>query len=80
MCSVCFEPITEPVVFPCQHEICASCFHENLRAANFYCPICRLRISSWARKRVYDPVDKKRKKELASTMTENSTCHNHEGF
>ncbi|XP_065888446.1 E3 ubiquitin-protein ligase RNF168-like [Dysidea avara] len=71
-CSVCFELIIEPVVFPCRHEVCESCFHKNLRAANFCCPICRLRISSWARKRVDDPVDKKRRKELASAMTETS--------
>jgi len=44
-----------------------SCFHENLGAAN-YCLICWLRISSWARKRVNNPVDKDRRRELASAF------------
>lgn len=63
-CSICYELIREPVVLPCGHEMCQECFQMSMETANFNCPICRKRCSSWARKRAKNPVDKKRKREL----------------
>ena len=35
---------------PCEHELCGPCFKQNVEEANFLCPLCRMRISSWARR------------------------------
>lgn len=35
---------------PCKHELCLTCFKQNVQEANFCCPMCRVRISTWARK------------------------------
>ncbi len=67
-CPVCYEIITEPVVFPCQHEICLLCFKKSLETANHCCPICRKRISSWARRNVRNPVSARRKQEIEKLM------------
>ena len=69
-CPICYDPIREPVVFPCGHEICRECFDHSLKTANFYCPLCRKRVSSWARRHARDPVDRRRKKELELRMSE----------
>ncbi|XP_019616189.1 PREDICTED: E3 ubiquitin-protein ligase RNF169-like [Branchiostoma belcheri] len=52
ICPICMEILVEPVTMPCSHELCMPCFQENVQngEANFVCPMCRLRISSWARK------------------------------
>ncbi len=63
-CPVCYETIIFPVVFPCQHEICRDCFTKSIDSANYFCPLCRKRISSWARKNKKNPVNEKRKKEI----------------
>ena len=63
-CPICFELIVEPVTLPCEHELCLSCFKQNLCNANFSCSLCRKRISSWARQHTKDPVNLKRKCEL----------------
>lgn len=63
-CPVCLEIIEDPVCLPCRHELCLTCYELNLSCANFTCPVCRRRISSWARKQAKQPVDMKRKQEL----------------
>ncbi|CAH1245337.1 RNF168 [Branchiostoma lanceolatum] len=52
ICPICMEILVEPVTMPCSHELCMPCFQENVQngEANFVCPMCRLRISSWARR------------------------------
>lgn len=35
---------------PCSHELCMPCFRQNVEQSNLSCPMCRLRISNWARK------------------------------
>ena len=35
---------------PCEHELCLACFRQNVEEANFCCPMCRIRISTWARR------------------------------
>ena len=49
-CVICLQLLIEPVVLPCKHEMCRPCFRTNVEQANFVCPMCRRRISSWARK------------------------------
>ncbi len=72
-CPVCYEIITEPVTFPCQHEVCLLCFKRSLETANHWCPICRKRISSWARKNAKNPVNTQRKQELKKIMENSGT-------
>ena len=50
LCPICLQLLIEPVVLPCKHELCKICFTQNVQEANLQCPICRVRISSWARK------------------------------
>ena len=50
MCSICLSLMVEPVVMPCQHAICLSCFNNTVSSANLACPICRMRISIWCRR------------------------------
>ena len=49
-CPICLQILIEPVVMPCEHELCGPCFKQNVQEANFLCPLCRMRISSWARR------------------------------
>ena len=49
-CPVCLYIIIEPVTMPCGHELCIDCFRKNVQEASLTCPMCRLRISTWARK------------------------------
>ena len=63
-CPVCLDVIEDPVCLPCHHELCLSCYEFNISCANFSCPVCRKRISSWARKQAKQPVNMERKKEL----------------
>jgi len=48
-CSICLEVLIEPVKMPCKHEICLECFSTMLDKTNLQCPMCRMRISTWAR-------------------------------
>lgn len=50
ICPICLQLLIEPVVMPCKHELCKICFTQNVQEANLQCPICRVRISSWARR------------------------------
>ncbi|XP_075739620.1 uncharacterized protein LOC142785094 [Rhipicephalus microplus] len=49
-CPVCLSMVIEPVTMPCAHEVCKSCFTSTVLMANKECPMCRMRIASWARK------------------------------
>ena len=69
-CPICYSLIREPVVFPCHHEVCRECFDHSLKTANFCCPLCRKRVSSWARRHAKDPVDHRRKRELEERFQE----------
>ena len=71
-CPVCFELITEPVVYPCVHEVCKACFEQCVATGNLHCPVCRHRISSWARrsKRNGCVVDEARQKKIAESLEE----------
>lgn len=48
-CPICLEVLIEPVRMPCKHEICLECFNTMLDKTNLQCPMCRMRISTWAR-------------------------------
>ncbi|XP_066536902.1 E3 ubiquitin-protein ligase rnf168 [Hoplias malabaricus] len=49
LCPVCLEIYLEPVTLPCTHTFCKPCFLETVDKANICCPLCRKRVSSWAR-------------------------------
>ncbi|XP_035239790.1 E3 ubiquitin-protein ligase rnf168 isoform X1 [Anguilla anguilla] len=48
-CPVCLEIFLEPVTLPCSHTFCKPCFLETVDKANLCCPLCRRRVSTWAR-------------------------------
>ncbi|KAL6104865.1 rnf168 [Pungitius sinensis] len=48
-CPVCLEIFLEPVTLPCTHTFCKVCFLESVDKAALCCPLCRRRISTWAR-------------------------------
>lgn len=48
-CPICLEVLIEPVVLPCKHELCLPCFKDMMDQTNFLCPMCRMRLSTWAR-------------------------------
>lgn len=49
LCPVCLEIFLEPVTLPCSHTFCKSCFLETVDKSNMCCPLCRKRVSTWAR-------------------------------
>ncbi|MCI4385951.1 hypothetical protein PGIGA_G00056560 [Pangasianodon gigas] len=49
LCPVCLEIFLEPVTLPCTHTFCKPCFLETVDKANICCPLCRKRVSTWAR-------------------------------
>ncbi|KAG9265056.1 E3 ubiquitin-protein ligase RNF169 [Astyanax mexicanus] len=49
-CPVCQEILLEPVTMPCGHSVCLHCFRRTVQLSTLCCPLCRLRVSSWARK------------------------------
>ncbi|KAJ7995226.1 hypothetical protein DPEC_G00242340 [Dallia pectoralis] len=49
LCPVCLEIFMEPVTLPCHHSFCKPCFLETVDKANMCCPLCRKRVSTWAR-------------------------------
>ena len=51
-CPICMSILMEPVKMPCDHVLCLSCFKRNMADATLLCPLCRTRISTWARKAV----------------------------
>lgn len=50
ICPICLYIFVQPVTMPCKHELCLDCFQQNVEEANFCCPMCRTRISTWARR------------------------------
>ncbi|KAK2846442.1 hypothetical protein Q5P01_009441 [Channa striata] len=48
-CPVCLEIFIEPVTLPCSHTFCKACFLESVDKATLCCPMCRKRVSTWAR-------------------------------
>ncbi|KAL8623947.1 hypothetical protein ACOMHN_047167 [Nucella lapillus] len=50
MCTICLCILIHPVTLPCGHELCMPCFKQSVEEANLSCPLCRTRISTWARK------------------------------
>ncbi|XP_061431044.1 E3 ubiquitin-protein ligase RNF169-like [Lethenteron reissneri] len=55
MCPVCLDILVEPVTMPCGHSLCAPCFAQCVEKAALCCPLCRARVSSWARRRAREP-------------------------
>lgn len=49
LCPVCLDIFLEPVTLPCMHTFCKPCFLETVDKANMCCPLCRKRVSTWAR-------------------------------
>ena len=49
MCPICLSILIEPVTMPCGHELCMPCFKLNVQETSLTCPMCRKRISTWAR-------------------------------
>ncbi|XP_017552264.1 E3 ubiquitin-protein ligase rnf168 [Pygocentrus nattereri] len=49
LCPICLEIFLEPVTLPCAHTFCKPCFLETVDKANLCCPLCRKRVSTWAR-------------------------------
>eukprot|EP00088_Acartia_fossae_P027622 TRINITY_DN2836_c0_g1_i23.p1 TRINITY_DN2836_c0_g1~~TRINITY_DN2836_c0_g1_i23.p1 ORF type:complete len:605 (-),score=181.79 TRINITY_DN2836_c0_g1_i23:432-2246(-) len=49
-CPICLCILMEPVEMPCCHVICMPCYEETVTHANICCPVCRTRLSTWARK------------------------------
>ncbi|ESP00248.1 hypothetical protein LOTGIDRAFT_141101 [Lottia gigantea] len=48
-CPICMSILIQPVTMPCTHELCMPCFRKTVEEANLCCPMCRLRIATWAR-------------------------------
>ncbi|XP_061072119.1 E3 ubiquitin-protein ligase RNF169 isoform X2 [Conger conger] len=49
-CPLCHEIFLEPVTMPCRHSVCLPCFKQAVQFTSLCCPLCRLRVSSWARR------------------------------
>ena len=49
-CPICLYILIEPVTLPCGHEFCMNCFDTNVKETSLLCPMCRMRIASWARR------------------------------
>ena len=72
-CPICLQILFEPVIMPCEHELCGPCFKQNVEEANFLCPLCRMRISSWARRNSRNGtlVNSKRWEQIQKLFPEN---------
>lgn len=72
LCPICLQILIEPVVMPCKHELCKPCFKQNVEEASLQCPLCRKRISSWARKqaRTGSLVNRKRWEQIQKLFPE----------
>ncbi|CAM4338859.1 unnamed protein product [Lepidochelys olivacea] len=49
-CPLCREALVEAVTPPCRHSLCRSCFQRCLQGPGLCCPLCRSRLSTWARR------------------------------
>ncbi len=72
LCPICMSILIEPVTMPCNHELCMPCFKQNVEEANFTCPMCRLRISNWARRAARENrlINRKRWQEILAAFPE----------
>lgn len=70
-CPICMYLLIEPVTLPCEHELCLSCFQQNVQES-LCCPMCRCRISSWVRRqaRLNNLVNQERWKQIKSLFPE----------
>jgi len=50
-CNICFEILVEPIILPCNHELCLACFRSMIVSKNFLCPMCRKKIPQVYRKK-----------------------------
>ncbi|KAK3094496.1 hypothetical protein FSP39_002504 [Pinctada imbricata] len=50
ICPICLCILIEPVTMPCTHTLCYLCFTQNVEDTSLSCPMCRTRISNWARR------------------------------
>ncbi|KAJ1120401.1 hypothetical protein NDU88_008571 [Pleurodeles waltl] len=53
-CPLCLDVLLRPVTMPCRHSMCLSCFQRAVGLASLCCPLCRTRVSNWARQRSRD--------------------------
>ncbi|XP_054692531.1 E3 ubiquitin-protein ligase RNF169 [Grus americana] len=49
-CPVCRQALVEAVTPPCRHSLCLACFQRCLQGPGLCCPLCRSRLSTWARR------------------------------
>ncbi|KAM6098467.1 E3 ubiquitin-protein ligase RNF169 isoform 2-T2 [Theristicus caerulescens] len=49
-CPVCRQALAEAVTPPCRHSFCLACFQRCLQGPGLCCPLCRSRLSTWARR------------------------------
>ncbi|XP_074833082.1 E3 ubiquitin-protein ligase RNF169 [Carettochelys insculpta] len=49
-CPLCRGPLAEAVTPPCRHSLCRPCFQRCLQGPGLCCPLCRSRLSTWARR------------------------------
>ena len=70
-CPICMYLLIEPVTLPCEHELCLSCFQQNVQES-LCCPMCRCRISSWVRRqaRLNNLVNQERWKQIKTLFPE----------
>ncbi|XP_057277155.1 E3 ubiquitin-protein ligase RNF169 [Pezoporus wallicus] len=48
-CPGCRQALVEAVTPPCRHSLCPACFQRCLQGPGLCCPLCRSRLSTWAR-------------------------------
>lgn len=72
-CPVCLSILIEPVTMPCSHELCMPCFKQYVEETSLLCPVCRKRISTWARQasREGTLINKRRWKMIKQCFPEN---------
>ncbi|NWR80073.1 RN169 ligase, partial [Centropus unirufus] len=55
-CPVCRQALLEAVTPPCRHSLCRACFQRCLQGPGLCCPLCRTRLSTWARPHRAEPA------------------------
>jgi len=82
-CPLCLEIFDEPIKLKCQHDLCKTCFLQLFEKSAFNCPLCRTRLSSWARNhKIKDIINVEKQKyiqefhsELTSVSESSSSSH-----
>ncbi|XP_078490839.1 zinc finger protein isoform X2 [Ciona intestinalis] len=49
-CPICLDIYIQPITLVCKHELCKSCYEDYFLKADFRCPLCKKRLSTWARR------------------------------